>query len=138
MTEFTDELRTRAAEHAEIKLSAGIDTARLLVEAADEIDRLLALLEGRWKDARLMNAGPDGKGAFVMSVKTELAGYIADHLLGIMQAEGGPNFVQLEADHPEVGPLTFSIERRYGRCPAVQLAEAKAEIARLLSERGSQ
>lgn len=99
--------------------------------AADEIARLWALIEERWKDARLMHAGPNGRGAFEFAITTGLAGLMADHLLAIMEAEGGQNFVQMEVTHPEAGPLTFTIEKRFGRSPAAQLAEAKARIAEL-------
>lgn len=99
--------------------------------AAVEIERLLALLEKRWKDARLMHLAPNGKGAFEMALKTDLAGLMADHLLSIMEGEGAPNFVQMEVGHPDLGPLTFTIEKRFGRSPAAQLAEAKQRIAEL-------
>lgn len=100
-------------------------------ELIGEIERLNALLDGRFKDARLLSAAPDGKGAFVLDIQTGLSGIMAENMLALMQAEGAPNFVQVEAVHPEVGPLTFSIEKRLGRCTAVQLAEAKKRIAEL-------
>jgi hypothetical protein len=96
-----------------------------------EIARLRALLDGRFKDARLLRAGPDGKGAFVFDIQTGLSGVIAEHILGILQGESAPNFVEVEADHPEAGPLTFSIAKRLGKSAARQLAEAKLEVARL-------
>lgn len=108
------------------------DQTRAAVEAAAaEIKRLNALLDKRWRDARLLRAAPDGKGAFQFAIETDLAGLMAEHLLQIMQADGGTNFVQMEVEHPEVGPLTFTIEKRLGRAPAVQLAEAKERVAQL-------
>lgn len=100
-------------------------------DLVSEIERLRALMDGRFKDARLLSAAPDGRGAFVLDIKTGLSGVMAENMLAILQGEGAPNFVQVEANHPEAGPLTFTIERRFGRAPAVQLAEAKARIAEL-------
>jgi hypothetical protein len=100
-------------------------------ELVNEIERLKALLDGRFKDARLRSAAPDGKGAFVLDIQTGLSGIMAENMIAILRGEGAPNFVQVEANHPEEGPLTFTIERRWGRAPAVQLAEAKARIAEL-------
>ncbi len=100
-----------------------------------EIMRLQALMEGRFKDARLLSAAPDGKGAFVLDIQTGLSGIMAENMMAILDGEGAPNFVQVEANHPERGPLTFTIERRVGRSPAVQLAEARARIAELEASR---
>ncbi len=99
--------------------------------AAAEIERLLALVEGRFKGARLLRTGPDGRGAFEIAIRSDLAGLMADHLLHIMQLEGGQNFVQMEVTHPDAGPLTFTIEQRCGRSPAAQLAEIKTRTATL-------
>jgi hypothetical protein len=102
-----------------------------------EVQRLKALVEGRFKEARLMSAAPDGTGAFVLDIQTGLSGVMAENMLAILRGEGAPNFVQVEATHPEEGPLTFTIERRFGRSPAVQLAEAKARIAELEAAAGA-
>lgn len=96
-----------------------------------EIARLQALVDGLFKDARLMRAGSDAAGAFTLDIQTGLSGILAENMFAILQAEGAPNFVEIEAWHPEAGPLTFSISRRFGRSAAVQLAEAKARIAEL-------
>jgi hypothetical protein len=96
-----------------------------------EIQRLHALLDGRFKDARLLSMAPDGKGAFVLDIQSGLSGVMAENMMAILRGEGAPNFVQVEANHPENGPLTFTIERRFGRSPAVQLAEEKAKTERL-------
>jgi hypothetical protein len=100
-------------------------------ELVNEIERLKALFDGRFRDARLLSAAPDGKGAFVLDIQSGLSGIMAENMVAILRGEGAPNFVQVEANHPEDGPLTFTIERRRGRSPAVQLAEAKARIAEL-------
>lgn len=100
-----------------------------------EIERLKALLDGRFKDARLLSAAPDGKGAFVFDIQTGLSGIMAENMLAILRGEDAPNFVEIEANHPEVGPLTFSIAKRFGRSAAAQLAEAKARIAELEASR---
>lgn len=123
-----------STEHSERTFAAGLtrhSDCNCCEHAAMEIARLTALIEKRWKDARVLSLGPDGRGAFQLSVQTDLAGLMADHLLAIMQAEGGPNFVQMEVDHPDMGPLTFSIERRLGRSAAEQLREAKLRIEEL-------
>lgn len=96
-----------------------------------EVERLKALLDKRWKDARLLHMAPDGRGAFEVAIQSDLAGLMADHLLHIMQLDGGNNFVQIEASHPDVGPITFSIEKRFGRSPARQIAEAKVRLTNM-------
>lgn len=96
-----------------------------------EIERLKALMDGRFRDARLLSAGPDGKGAFVLDIQTGLSGIMAENMMAILQGEGAPNFVEVEANHPEAGLLTFSVARRFGRSAAAQLAEAKVRIAEL-------
>lgn len=111
----------------------GPNATEVYDQAADEIERLWAMLEKRWKDAHLLSAGPDGIGAFSFAIRSDLAGLMAEHLAQIMKAEGAPNFVSIEADHPEMGPLTFSVERRFGQSAASQLAAAKEQISALES-----
>jgi hypothetical protein len=101
----------------------------------NEVERLKALIDGRFKDARLLSAAPDGKGAFVLDIQTGLSGIMAENMMAILRGEGAPNFIQVEANHPEDGPLTFTIEKRFGRSPAAQLAEAKQRIAELEQSR---
>jgi hypothetical protein len=91
--------------------------------------RLQALVEGRFKDARLLSMAPDGKGAFVMDIRTGLSGILAENMLAILQGEGAPNFVEVEVTHLDAGPLTFSVARRLGRSCAAQLADAKVKLA---------
>lgn len=101
-----------------------------------EITRLQALIEGRFKDARLLGMAPDGKGAFVLDIQTGLSGVMAENMLAILQGEGAPNFVQVEASHPQHGPLTFTVERRLGRAPAAQLAQMKAVLREIADGKG--
>ncbi len=100
-------------------------------ELLAEVSRLNALLDERFKDLKLASAGPDGGGAFVFELRSGMAGLMAEHLAQILREEGAPNFVQIEAVHPELGPLTFTVERRFGDSPSKQLAEAKRRIAEL-------
>ena len=107
----------------------GVDRDDLI----EEVERLSALLDARFGDVRLASAGPDGKGAFVFELRSGMVGIMAEHMAQIMDIDGGENFLQIEVTHPIKGPLTFTIERRFGRSPAVQLAEAKKKIAELES-----
>jgi hypothetical protein len=97
-------------------------------ELLTECRRLRALVDGRFKDARLLRAGPDGKGCFVLDIQSGLSGVMAENMIRILEGEGAPNYVEVEAGHPDIGPLTFTIAKRWGRSSAAQLAEAKAAL----------
>lgn len=100
--------------------------------AADAIDQLDAILEGRFKEAGVLTALEGNGTSLRVAIDQSIIGQLfASFFLSILKAEDAPNFVQCEAMHPEEGPLTFTVERRNGRSPAVQLAEAKARIAEL-------
>lgn len=107
------------------------ETCPYCAKAADaiEIERLQALFEGRWKDAAeayLKSAGPGRDGTFEFNIKVGIVPLIAAHLAATFKAMGGKNYIQIEVNHDELGPLVLTMQRRLGKLPAVVAAEEKA------------
>lgn len=48
--------------------------------------------------------------------------------------QGGMNYVEVEAFHPETGPLLFTMQRKDGTTPHELRCEAEAQSARLQQE----
>lgn len=97
-----------------------------LDEALLEIERLRALFDGRWKDAvqlRLKSAGPVD-GMFQFELQAGILPLIAEHLASEFKRAGGENYVSFEINHDELGPLTLTMQRRFGKMPAQVAREA--------------
>ena len=45
--------------------------------------------------------------------------------------QGGMNYVEVEAFHPETGPLIFTMQRKQGKTPHELRCEAEAQLERL-------
>jgi hypothetical protein len=82
------------------------ELAALLEEKNAEIAYLRAIANGKVADAaqmRLHHAGLEEDKTFV---------FIAAHLAAQFKAIGATNYVQIEANHEELGPLTLTIQRQ--------------------------
>ena len=83
--------------------------AALLEEKNAEIAYLRAIANGKSADAaqiRLHHAGLEEDETFV---------FIAAHLAAQFKAIGATNYIQIEVNHEELGPLTLTIRRQRGR-----------------------
>ena len=102
-----------------------------LAAAMAEIERLQALVEGRFKDAAkgyLRSAGPDGRGGFRFDIQSSIVPLIAEHLAASFKAIGGTNYVQMELTHDELGPLVMTIQRKHGELPAAKSSRLEAAL----------
>ncbi len=84
------------------------ELAALLEEKNAEIAYLRAIVNGKSADAarmRLHHAGLEDDKTFV---------FIAAHLAAQFKAIGATNYVQIEVNHEELGPLTLTIQRQRG------------------------
>lgn len=100
-----------------------------LLEAADDLEHSKAVAEERWKDAAqlyLRSAGPNGKGAFEFNMHATIMPLIAEHLAETFRGLGGENYVQIEVNHDELGPLVLTMQRRLGELPATIAARERA------------
>lgn len=94
---------------------------------------LQAIVDDRFGDAaklRLLSAGPDPDGKFSINMASSVVPLIAAHLAETFKAMGGENFVEIEVNHDELGPFTFSMQRRKGKMPSQVAAEARAALER--------
>lgn len=85
------------------------ELAALLEEKNAEIAYLRAIVNGKFADAaqiRLHHAGLEEDKTFV---------FIAAHLAAQFKAIGASNYVQIEVNHEELGPLMLTIQRQRGR-----------------------
>lgn len=95
----------------------------------NEIERLRALVDGRWKDAaeaHLKSAGPSRDGTFEFNIKAGIVPLIAEHLAATFKAAGAENFIEIEVNHDELGPLMLTMRRRFGKMPSTVAAEERA------------
>ena len=86
------------------------ELAALLEEKNAEIAYLRAIANGKFADAaqmRLHHAGLEEDKTFV---------FITAHLAAQFKAIGATNYVQIEVNHEELGPLTLTIQRQRGSC----------------------
>jgi len=84
------------------------ELAALLEEKNAEIAYLRAIADGKFTDAaqmRLHHAGLEEDKTFV---------FITGHLAAEFKAIGATNYVQIEVNHEELGPLTLTIQRQCG------------------------
>src|SRR5262245_41296922 len=87
------------------------ELAALLEEKNAEIAYLRAIANGKFADTaqmRLHHAGLEEDKTFV---------FIAEHLSALLKAIGDTNYIQIEVNHEELGPLTLTIQRQRGRPP---------------------
>lgn len=85
------------------------ELAALLEEKNAEIAYLRAIVNGKFADAaqiRLHHAWLEEDKTFV---------FIAAHLAAQFKAIGASNYVQIEVNHEELGPLMLTIQRQRGR-----------------------
>lgn len=95
---------------------------------------LRAIIEERWSDTSLLRTGPEEDG-FRALLRTPFGNLLAGYCAEVLRREAAVNFVAVEADHPEDGPLTFTVQRRNGHGPVEQLAAARRERDVLRVER---
>lgn len=110
-----------------LALSAAI--SEVIADRDREIERLQAIVDGRFKDAanlRLLSAGPTPDG-FQFDIRGEVISLIAEHLASTFRQMGGENYVAMEFSHDELGPLVLTMQRQLGKMPHTVAAEAKAE-----------
>jgi len=84
------------------------ELAALLEEKNAEIAYLRAIANGKFADAaqmRLHHAGLEEDKTFV---------FITAKLAAQFKAIGASNYVQIEVNHEELGPLTLTIQRQRG------------------------
>lgn len=113
----------------------------------------IAELEARIEDfaqLRLLKAGPEPDGSFVVQMESQVWPLIVDSLAAWFVERGGKNYVEFKAEYtpkkatliskapPPVGPFVVTMQRLLGKTPdemrteAVKRAEfAESEVARL-------
>ena len=94
------------------------ELAALLEEKNAEIAYLRAIANGKFADAaqmRLHHAGLKEDKTFV---------FITAQLAAQFKAIGATNYVQIEVNHAELGPLTLTIQRQHGTADSSQLAHS--------------
>lgn len=98
--------------------------------AEEENERLRLLLDGKFKEALLLRAGPSGDG-FQFDFQATVVPLMAEHLAQTLKGLGGENYVTMEFNHEEVGPLLLTIQRRFGEYPAQKAGRLAADNASL-------
>lgn len=68
---------------------------------------------------------------FLMSFKADFVPLFVGWMAEWFREQGGMNYVEVEAFHPEAGPLVFTMQRKDGKTPHELRREAEATIARL-------
>lgn len=104
-------------------------TSSLLAENA----RLQALVDGRFKDEAQMVLKHLElcDGSFDLAAQAPIVMVMVEHLAEAFKAMGGDNYVCLEMNHDELGPMILSIQRRFGEMPASKAARLEADNTRL-------
>ena len=101
-----------------------------------ENERLQAMVDGDFKKAteiRLREAGPGPDGSFHFDLQATIVPLIVEELAQTFKRMGGENYVSIEVNHDELGPLMLTLQRRLGETPAQKAARLAAEVAALKS-----
>lgn len=136
-TTMADLIAAAATPEATDTGQAGTETAVPTGREADLlaiIADLRAIIEERWSETSLLRTSPEETG-FRALLRTPFGNLLAGYCAEVLRSETAVNFVAVEADHPEDGPLTFTVHRRNGQGPVEQLTSARAERDRLRVER---
>jgi hypothetical protein len=105
-----------------------------LAIAETEVQRLQAFIDQDWKkttELRLKSAGPAEDGSFGFNIQGTLIPLIAEHLAQTFKAMEGENYVCIEFNHEELGPMMINLQRRLGEMPATKAARLAKEVERL-------
>lgn len=131
----------------DVQAIIGYDMTLTITDAICEVcssydahcERLQAIIDERWKDAAdpyLLSAGPDntsspdGSGGFVFKFRSPIIPLIVESFAASLKEIGAENYCQMEVTHPEIGPLTFTVQRREGKTPAQIAAEWRERAER--------
>ncbi|WP_455987547.1 hypothetical protein [Methylorubrum extorquens] len=127
-------LKPDAANNGTISLRAS--EAR---EAAGVLERELirqnAIISDKVSETRLVHMGPRGDG-FYIELQDGPVPYLCEYLaqmLGHGSDEPLSNYVEIEVQHHDLGPMTLTLQRRSGLTPH-QIAVAAAKEAKQLRE----
>lgn len=101
-------------------------------ELRKENERLQAVLDGDFKKSAELSLKraeyPAADGSLRLDLQATIIPLIAEHLAQIFKMEGGENYLGIEFNHPELGPMMLNIQRRFGETPAAQNVRLKAEL----------
>lgn len=101
-------------------------------ELRKENERLQAVLDGDFKKSAELSLKraeyPTADGSLRLDLQATIIPLIAEHLAQIFKMEGGENYLGIEFNHPELGPMMLNIQRRLGETPAAQNVRLKAEL----------
>lgn len=100
-----------------------------LARVEGERDHAQAIADGRWQDAakifvKSMNFSPET--GFKFDLQATIVPLIAAHLAETFKAMGGENYVDIEINHEELGPLMLRMQRRWGEQPSTVAMREKA------------
>jgi len=89
-------------------------------------------LDGKFTppDTNLLSAGPtsDGKFEIALQSKQFVVGVIAAHLADLLRSYDAKNYIEMDLTHPEMGPLAFTLQKKWGKTPSELYHEAKDTI----------
>lgn len=104
---------------------------RVMERARTEMERLRALAEGRFRDAEALRTKSfsmaEGEGTEV-SFQGEVVQVVAAGLAAAFKDAGGANYLALELEHEELGPLVLTMQRRWGKEPYKVAGELRAAL----------
>ena len=99
--------------------------------------RLTALLEGRYKDVRLVSF-LHGEMVLQGSLMEHMAAFLAEMLRGTDPDAVPANYTETSMHHPELGPLTLTLQRRFGKTPHTLRREAEEKLAALMARHSNE
>jgi hypothetical protein len=100
------------------------------VELRKQVAYLQPIAEGRLKEAAqvyLKEAGSEEKGTFDIALRSEIFPIMVEFLASAFKDMGGKNYVSMELQDDELGPLLLTIQRRNGKTPAQVAKEVQDE-----------
>lgn len=107
------------------------DPATLRAEAAVELERLALLADGRFREAAQLaieHIAPTPEGLEV-SLQSAVIPMITEFLAAEFKRLGGENSLTIELEHPELGGMMLTIQRREGLQPYQQVAKLRGFVA---------
>lgn len=99
-----------------------------------EVAPLQAAADGRMKEAAqlyIKSMRTNYKGEFQLELRASIVPLIAEYLAQTFKAMGGENYVDIEINHDELGPLILRMQRRFGEQPSTVAAKERERAERL-------
>jgi len=117
-----------------INISRNLSRSRRERELEQAVESLQAVIEAMSNPKTLHLDYDEESHKALFELKADFVPLFIAWMAEWFREQGGINYVEVEAFHPETGPLVFTMQRKDGKTPHELRCEAEAQIERLQDE----